>query len=134
MLYATRSADTRRDDRGNFTDPLRRRHLRRKLTAAVVGHLQHRIRRYAKRRDYGRDAVGSQTWREWTAFLTRDGTDDKDFRAHYRLPKAVFDELLGRIRHRIAMNADKQKNAARAPIDPETMLAVTLRWLAGACS
>ena len=57
--------------------------------------------------------------------------DDKEFRAHYRVPYSVFQAVLKRIRHRIERDDKEQIRSSGAPIDAETMLAVTLRWLAG---
>jgi hypothetical protein len=117
-----------------FADPFRSLNLRRKRLAAVIAGLKSRTRRYKKHRRYNR-----ASWDWWMRFIDPD-TNDTEFRKFYRLPKAVFDAVLCRITQEgwhadIRLNKVKQEAAGGgvAAVEPETMLAVTLRWLAGWC-
>ena len=122
MLYPTNLPSSAHSAPHN---PFRNRTQRRKIIAAIVMHLRRGVRKYTKHRRYVRSS-----WEEWLEFLNAE-EDDKEFRQHYRVPLQVFKGVLERIKHRIMRNSVKQRAAGNDAIDTETMLAMTLRWLAG---
>lgn len=98
---------------------------RRMVASAVVAALKSKFgasRAYKCRRQFCR-----ASWEEMVKFYS----SDKEFQQYYRLPKAVFDALLERLRPRIERDAMKQENVSGEAFGPELMLAMTLRWLAG---
>lgn len=128
MLYSTESRQTAIATARRAARAFKRRIQRRKVLAVVIPALRPRVRRYTAHRRFQR-----RSCKAYFKFLRAD-EDDREFRSFYRLPKKVFDTVLERIRCRIERDETKQKAAAGEDgvIEPETMLAVTLRWLAGA--
>ena len=125
MPYSTKPRSSASSSLPSYARVSKKRAWRRKVVVALVAYLKKRKRSYTQHRKYAR-----QSWSEWVQFLDAQ-RDDREFRSHYRLPYRVFEEVLRRIKHRIERSSKQQTCAGGAPIDAETMLAVTLRWLAG---
>ena len=107
---------------------LRTREWRHRTVRALVTALTDKLglqRGYTTRRKYER-----ASWEAMKAFYA----SDREFAQYYRVSPALFDDLLQRLRPRIARNAAKQQNVSGSAFPPELMLAMTLRWLAGACN
>lgn len=89
---------------------------RRTVVSAVVAALQSKFdasHAYKCRRQFCR-----ASWEEMVKFYS----NDKEFQQYYRLPKAVFNALLERLRPRIERDAVKQENASGEAFGPELML------------
>ena len=92
----------------------------------MLATLQKRVRKFTAHRKYER-----KNWDDWVKWLRAD-EDDREWKSFYRIPKAVYDRPLDRIRFRIQRDEAKQIAASGEAVKPEVMLSVTLRWLAGA--
>lgn len=62
-----------------------------------------------------------------------DDLSDRDFTRMFRVSRARFADILGKISPKLERDVQQAKNSSGGPITPKTKLAVTLRWLAGGC-